>query len=83
METDSTTWRERHMWAQTLGRTIERQADGLRRAMAQLADGTGTTEGVAAAIEAIRFQLDQAEKLRRELSPCPRKSLTDEPDRSG
>ena len=69
-------WRNRHMWAQTLGRTVERQADSLRRTLAQVADGTGDLEAVEKMIEAIRFQLDQASKLAGELSPPPGESPT-------
>ena len=64
-------WRNRHMWAQTLGRTVERQADKLRRELVSVADGTGTREDVDATIRAIQFQLDQASKLAGELSPPP------------
>ena len=75
-------WRNRHMWAQTLGRTVERQADSLRRALAQVADGTGDRDTVEKAIEAIRFQLDQASKLAGELSPPPGESPTPGPPAS-
>jgi len=69
-------WRNRYMWTQTLGRTVERQADSLRRALAQVADGTGDREAVERTIEAIRFQLDQASKLAGELSSPPGESPT-------
>lgn len=69
-------WRNRHMWAQTLGRTVERQADGLRRALVQMADGTGTRKDADAAISALRYQLDQASKLAGELSSPPGESPT-------
>ena len=69
-------WRNRHMWAQTLGRTLERQADKLRRALVNVADGSGTREDVDATIRAIQFQLDQASKLAGELSPPPGQSPT-------
>ena len=51
------------MHAQTLGRTVERQADGLRRALVGVADGTGDRQDVESKIAAIRFQLGQASKL--------------------
>lgn len=73
---DMNEWRNRHMWAQTLGRTVERQADKLRRVLVQVADGTGTYEDVDATILAIQFQLDQASKLAAELSPPSGESPT-------
>ncbi len=54
-------WRNRNMWAQTLGRTVERQADKLRQSLLSVADGNG--EDVDSTIRAIRFQLDHASKL--------------------
>ena len=75
-------WRNRHMWAQTLGRTVERQADNLRRVLCKVADGTGTREDVDATIRAIQFQLDQASKLAGELSLPPGESPTPRPPAS-
>ena len=57
-------WRQRCTAAQTRGRTIERQAEGLRRALVGLAGGgVETHEDVVRAVAAIRDQLVIAEKL--------------------
>lgn len=57
-------WRQRWTAAQTQGRTIERQADGLRRALLQRADGDPDgEEEVARSAQAIRTQLEIAEPL--------------------
>ena len=70
------------MYAQTLGRNAERQADGLRRALVRMADGPGERRDVESAIAAIRFQLDQVSKLAGELSPPPGESLRPGPPSS-
>lgn len=57
-----------YMAAQVQGRTLERQADGLRQALCQLASGLGTVQGVSERAEAMRLQLDLAEALARELA---------------
>lgn len=57
------------MQAQVQGRTLERQADGLRQALCVLASGQGDLGQVLAKIEAIRAQLVLAEKLSQELVP--------------
>jgi hypothetical protein len=60
----SSDWRRRCTAAQTRGRTIERQADGLRRALVDLAgNGAGTREEVLRSVRAIREQLDLVERL--------------------
>lgn len=57
-------WRTRWTHAQTRGRTIERQADGLRRALLRLANGEpGGSEDVAQSVLAMREQLAIAERL--------------------
>jgi hypothetical protein len=57
-------WRQRCTAAQTRGLTIERQADGLRRALVGLAGGgPETADDVQRAVTAIREQLVIAERL--------------------
>jgi hypothetical protein len=52
------------------GRTIERQAEGLRRALLVLANGeAGGAEEVARKIQAIRTQLELAERLAADWDP--------------
>jgi hypothetical protein len=63
-------WRTRSTAAQTRGRTIERQAEGLRIALVSLASKGGGTRGdVLRSVEAIREQLVLVEKLADELDP--------------
>ena len=69
-------WRERWTAAQTRGRTIERQAGGLRLAMVAAADGKPGGDALRM-IGAIREQLALAEKLVGELSPPQDKPSTD------
>jgi len=57
-----------YMAAQVQGRTLERQADGLRRMLCGLASGEGSPEGVSHAAQSMRHQLLLAEKLARELA---------------
>ena len=56
-----------YMAAQVQGRTIERQADGLRQRLCALSAGGDLTEALAS-IEAMRLQLGLAEKLANELA---------------
>lgn len=56
-------WRQRCTAAQTRGRTIERQADGLRIALVRLASGEGEADTVETAVRAIREQLLLVERL--------------------
>jgi hypothetical protein len=58
----------RHMYAQVQGRTLERQADGLRQALCQLAEGRGGVEEAQRKIAGMRLQLDLAERLALELA---------------
>lgn len=60
-------WRERWTAAQTRGRTIERQAGGLRIAMVAAADGKPSGDALRM-ISAIREQLTLAERLLAQLS---------------
>ena len=57
-----------YMAAQVQGRTLERQADGLRQALCRLSAGQGGLEEVLAAVEGMRVQLGYADALARELS---------------
>jgi hypothetical protein len=62
-------WRTRSTAAQTRGRTIERQAEGLRFALVSLASkGGGSRLDVLSSVEAIREQLVLVEKLAQELN---------------
>lgn len=54
--------------AQVQGRTIERQADGLRQKLCRLSAGQGELSEALASIEAMRLQLGHAEALARELT---------------
>jgi hypothetical protein len=56
-------WRQRCTAAQTRGRTIERQADGLRIALVRLASGEGEQGEVDKSVRAIRDQLVLVEQL--------------------
>ena len=56
-------WRTRWTHAQTRGRTIERQATGLREALVQLGDGQGQPQDVEQSVQAIRDQLELVEKM--------------------
>lgn len=58
-----------YMAAQVQGRTLERQADGLRQLLCALTVGEASVDQVERATEAMRYQLAQAERLARELSP--------------
>jgi hypothetical protein len=55
-------WRERWTAAQHRGRTIERQAGGLRIALIAVADGKPPEEALRA-IQAMREQLEVTERL--------------------
>lgn len=55
------------MAAQVQGRTLERQADGLRQKLCRLAAGEGDLEEALRATEAMRMQLDYADSLARQL----------------
>jgi hypothetical protein len=69
MNTEPLPWRTRMSYALTRARTIERQADGLRRALARLADAEEGAVGEAErTIDAMREQLLLAEQLVRQLS---------------
>ena len=57
-----------YMAAQVQGRTLERQADGLRQQLCGLSAGQGDLQEALRAIEAMRLQLGQAEALARELT---------------
>ena len=57
-----------YMAAQVQGRTLERQADGMRQALCQLAVGQGSVQDVLKKAEAIRLQLMYSEALARELA---------------
>ena len=59
------------MATQVQGRTLERQADGLRQALCQLASGQGDLQEVIDKAEAMRLQLGFAERLARELAIVP------------
>jgi hypothetical protein len=61
-----------HMYAQVQGRTLERQADGLRQALCRLADGRAGIEEAQLRIAGMRLQLDLAEKLASELAAAGR-----------
>lgn len=57
-------WRQRTTAAQNRGRTIERQADALRRALVALASGdAGAQQQAQLKVKAIRDQLVIAERL--------------------
>lgn len=60
-----------YMAAQVQGRTLERQADGLRQSLCRLSAGEGGLDEALRAIGAMRHQLDLAEKLARELNTGP------------
>jgi len=51
-------WRHRQTWAQHQGRTIERQADGLRQALLRLADGPDGLRDVEQMASALRQQVE-------------------------
>ena len=57
-----------YMAAQVQGRTLERQADGLRQRLCALSAGEGDLTDALASIEAMRVQLGLAEKLANELA---------------
>ncbi len=57
-----------YMAAQVQGRTLERQADGLRQRLCALSSGQGDLGAVLTGIEAMRLQLLLAEHLARELA---------------
>lgn len=57
-----------YMAAQVQGRTLERQADGLRQALCRLSAGHGELSAALLVLAAMRTQLDLAEKLAHELS---------------
>lgn len=57
-----------YMAAQVQGRTLERQADGLRQALCRLSAGQGCLEDALKAVEGMRAQLGHAEALARELA---------------
>jgi len=57
-----------YMAAQVQGRTLERQADGMRQALCQLAAGRGSVQDVSNKADAIRLQLMYSEALARELA---------------
>ena len=59
-------WRRRQTQAQTRGRTIERQADGLRIELVRLASGEGDSARCRLLIKGIREQLVLAEALASE-----------------
>lgn len=52
-----------YMAAQVQGRTLERQADGIRQALCRLANGQGPPEDAVIKIAALREQLRLAEVL--------------------
>lgn len=56
-------WRTRWTHAQTRGRTIERQAAGLRENLVRFCDGQGSPEEVERSIAAIRDQLVLVEQM--------------------
>ena len=58
-----------YMAAQVQGRTIERQAEGIRHALCQLAVGQGSVQDVLNKADAIRLQLMYSEALAREMAP--------------
>ena len=69
MDFEPLPWRTRMSYALTRARTMERQADGLRRDLARLANGEqGAGEDVERTIGAIREQLELAELLMRRLA---------------
>lgn len=57
-----------YMAAQVQGRTLERQADGLRQALCRLSAWQGGLEDALKAVEGMRVQLGHAEALARELA---------------
>lgn len=60
-----------YMAAQVQGRTLERQADGLRQALCRLSAGQGDLSEALTAVEGMRVQLRHAEALARELATAP------------
>ena len=73
-----------YMAAQVQGRTLERQADGIRQALCRLANGHGTPEDVASKIAALREQLRLAEVLAIDLTArvsTSRAAIAREPER--
>ena len=62
----ATEWRTRWTHAQTRGRTIERQAEGLRHALVRLSDGTGPVEDLERSIRVLRDQLELVERVAAE-----------------
>lgn len=76
----TTEWRSRWTHAQTRGRTIERQATGLRLALIRVADGDAAHSEVLAATKAIREQLALAEEwaisAERKLAAAAKRSST-------
>lgn len=57
-----------YMAAQVQGRTLERQADGLRQRLCRLAEGQGGLPEALMGIEAMRTHLVLAEELAREFA---------------
>jgi hypothetical protein len=64
-------WRTRWTHAQTRGRTIERQAAGLRSALVRVADGNASQAEVLRMTQAIREQLALAEQWALSQGPWP------------
>lgn len=61
-------WRRRQTQAQTRGRTIERQADGIRQELVRLASGEGEIERLLFLVAGIQEQLRLAQALAMELA---------------
>lgn len=57
-----------YMAAQVQGRTLERQADGIRQHLCRLSGGQGDLAEALGAVQAMRQQLQHAENLARELA---------------
>lgn len=55
-------WRYTMAWANTRGRTLERQADGLRQELGKLAASDGDVARVREILAAMRYQLDLVEQ---------------------
>jgi hypothetical protein len=72
MDDEPLPWRTRLSWALTRGRTIERQAEGLRRDLARLANqDLGAAADVQRSVSAIREQLVLVEVLASRISLRP------------
>jgi hypothetical protein len=67
MRRGPSTFRQRYGAALNRARTIERQAAGLREALARMASGEVDSAQARGAIEAMRYQLVLAEQLADEL----------------